>query len=237
MKRIAIIFSILLLVSAGFYIFQKEREERYNGQTIVPEHSKDVPLYKGLKPDGNPEYVIQGDHWEEILDYYKKTLPEYGWHEVFIQVSDLEAGDGSGFISTWEKEGQSWDLYINAGYFMNTNQTEVVFDKRKRMTSTAWIENQPVSICINEQPERSKDCFEMKDDETITKIIRMVNEAFDWNTEVYPYEGRSTIEFGTLQVEVYYDLEKGIYFVSDKGTKWMKPEKEFFETTRISKEY
>jgi hypothetical protein len=237
LKRIAIIFSILLLVSAGLYIFQKEREERYKGQTIIPEQSKDVPLYKGLRPDGTPEYVIQGDHWEEILAFYKKSLPDNGWHEVFIQVSDLEAGDGSGFMSTWAKKGQPWDLYISAGHFKNMNQTEVIFDKRKKMTSTAWIENQPVSICINEQPERSKNCYEMTDDETITKIIRMVNEAFDWDKDIYLYEGRSRIEFGALQVEVYYDLEKGIYLVSDKGTKWMKPEREFFETTRISKEY
>lgn len=237
MKRMVLVIFSLLLVAGGLYIFQKEREERYEGQSFIPERSKDVPLYKGLRPDGSPEYVIEGDHWEEILAYYKKVLPENGWEEDFIQSSKYHNEDGAGFMSSWHKKDQQWELYIGAGYFKNQNQTEVIFDKRERMISTVWIEEQPESICINEQPERSKDCFEITDKKTISEITSMVNGAFDWDKEWTAYDGKSTIEFGAFHVEVYYDLNKGIYLVSNKGTKWMKPETEFFETTRISKEY
>lgn len=237
MKRTLLVIFSLLLVAGGFFIFQKERDERYAGQSFIPERSKDVPLYKGLSPEGSPEYVIEGDHWEEILAFYKKVLPENGWEEVYIQSSDNHNEDGAGFMSSWHKKGQQWELYIGAGYFRNQNQTEVIFDKRERMTASAWIEKQPESICINEQPERSKDCFKITDKKTISEIISLINGAFDQNKEWTPYEGKSTIEAGSFLIEVYYDLDKGIYLVSDKGTKWMKPEKEFFESTRISKEY
>lgn len=237
MKRTILVILGLLLVAGGFFIFQREREERYAGQSFIPERSKDVPLYKGLSPDGSPEYVIEGDHWEEILAYYKKVLPEHGWEKVSIQSSNNHNEDGAGFMSTWHKKEQKWELYIGAGYFKNQNQTEVIFDKRERMIATAWIEKQPESICINEQPERSKDCFKINDKKTISDIISMINGAFDQNKERTPYGGKSTIEVGSFHIEVYYDLDKGIYLVSDKGTKLMKPEKEFFESTRISKEY
>lgn len=227
----------VILAAGALYFYQKEREERYGGKSFIPERSEDVPLYLGLKPHRDPGYTIEGDHWQEVLSFYKKVLPENGWTEIFIQSSDQPEEDGAGFISAWQKEGQEWELAINGAYFENMDQTEVIFDKIEKMTSTKWIENQPEAICINEQPDRSKDCFEMTDEQTITQIIGLVNGANDLQKEEILYEGKSKIDFGSLTVEVFYDLDKGIYLVSEKGTKWLKPEKEFFVLTRISKEY
>jgi hypothetical protein len=236
LKKTAIVVIFIMIFAGGFYIYQKENEKRYNGMNFIPEHSKDVPLFKGLKPEST-EYTIDGEYWEEILSFYKRELPEHGWKEISIHSSPDSSEDGAGFMSIWQKEGQKWELTINASYFHNDNQTEVIFDKREKISATNWIENEPVEICINEQPDRSEECFKMTNQQTISKIIELVNGAIDWNKERTPYNGVSMIDFGSISVEVYYELDKGIYFVSDKGTKWMKPEKEFFELTRISKEY
>jgi hypothetical protein len=236
LKKTAIVIFFILLFAGGFYVYHQEQKERYNGMTFIPEHSEDVPLYKGLKPK-SPEYTIDGDSWEDILSFYKRVLPEHGWKEIYVQSSPDSSEDGAGFMSAWQKEGQEWELTINASYFHCNNQTEVVFDKREKISATNWIENEPVEICINEQPDRSDDCFKMTDKSTISKIVELVNSASDWNRERTPYSGISTIDFGSVSVEVYYEMDKGIYFVSEKGTKWMKPEQEFFELSRISKEY
>jgi hypothetical protein len=231
------IFISFLLIAGGLFFYLKERQERYDGLTFIPERSDDVPLYEGLQPNGAPGYIMSGDHWQDIMAFYQKVLPKNGWTEVFVQSSGNSTKDGAGFISAWQKEGQDWELTIDAGYFENTNQTEVSFDKRDRIITTKWIENQPDTICINEQPDRGDDCFPISDQHTISQIIELINGAMDWDKDPILYEGKSVLTAGSFNVQVYYDLEKGILLVSDKGTKWMKPEKEFFELTRISKEY
>lgn len=235
-KGIIFVF-ILILVVGGWFFYQNERESRYVGQSIIPERTDDIPLYDELKHDGSPAYVVEGNHWEEVLNFYKKELPENGWTLEYIHSSGNDHDDGTGFMSTWRKPGQGWELSIDAGYFQSQNRTEVIFDKRKILTATTWIENSPEVICINEQPDRSEDCFRITDKQTIEEIVKLVNSANDWEKDPILYQGKSTMNFGTFTVEVYYDLDKGIYLVSNKGIKWMKPEQEFFEQTRISKEY
>jgi uncharacterized protein with PQ loop repeat len=236
-KHIFFILISLFLISGGLFFYFQERQERYDGLSFIPERSKDVPLYEGLKPNGAPGYIMSGDHWQDIMSFYRTVLPKNGWIEVYIQSSGASTEDGAGFLSAWQKEGQDWELTIDAGYYENTDRTEVTFDKRERITSSKWIANQPDTICINEQPDRGDDCFPISDQHAISQIIELINGAMDWKKEQILYDGKSVLTAGSLNIQVSYDLEKGILLVSDKGTKWMKPEKEFFELTRISKEY
>ena len=235
-KGIIFVFALSLVV-AGWFFYQKERELKYDGQTIIPERTDDIPLYDELKHDGSPAYFVEGNHLKDVLNYYKEVLPQNGWRLEFMHSYENGQDDGTGFMSTWRKPEQEWELSIDSGYFMSQNRTEVIFDKRKILTSNTWIGNSPKVICINEQPDRSENCFSMTDKETIEKIVILINSATDWDKDLILYQGKSTMEFGNFTVEVYYDLDKGIHLVSDKGTKWMKPEPEFFELTRISKEY
>lgn len=236
-KHIFFIVISILLLAGGVFVYFTERQERYDGLSFIPEKSDDVPLYEGLKPNGAPGYFISGDHWQNIMAFYQTVLPKNGWTEVFVQSSKNSSEDGAGFISAWQKEGQDWELTINAAYFENSNRTDVTFDKTDRIITSKWIENQPDELCINEQPDRGDDCFPITDQHTIGEIIGLINGAMDWTKGQMLYDGKSLITAGSLNIQVFYDLEKGIYLVSDKGTKWMKPEKEFFELTRISKEY
>ncbi|CAM4017866.1 hypothetical protein [Mesobacillus thioparans] len=234
--RIPGLILFILLFAAIFVYFQHMRTEKYEGLDLIPERTEDIPLYSGLEAD-SPVYKIKGDHWDEILNFYEHALPQNGWNLIMKQASSDPAEDGAGFISNWEKEGRKWVLSISASYFRNTDQTEVTFDKTEPLKAAKWINSDVPEVCINEQPERSEDCFKMTDRKTIDRIGEMINQAPEAGGHQLFYKNKSTIEFGDLKIMVYYDLEKGIYFVSDKGTKWMKPEREFFELTRISKEY
>lgn len=226
---------IILLIVGGVFYFQKKQEEKYNGLPIIPEHTTDIPLYSGLKP-ASPVYTTEGDHWQEIKSFYERELPENGWSLTMSQVSSDTTEDGAGFTSYWKKESTPWVLSVSAAYFKNLNQTEVVFDKREQLKAVSWIDGEVSEICINEQPDRSDECYKMNDKQTIERIISFVNRAIETDEQIH-YNGKSVIDFGSIKMDVYYDLEKGIYFVSDKGAKWMKPENEFFELTKISKEY
>ena len=224
-----------MLIVGGVFYFQKKQEEKYHGLPIIPERTTDIPLYTGLKP-ASPVYTTEGDHWEEVKSFYERELPENGWSLTMSQASSDNTEDGAGFTSYWKKENTSWVLSVSAAYFKNLNQTEVVFDKREEQKAVSWIDGEVSEICINEQPDRSDECYKMNDKQTIERILSFVNGALETDAQIY-YNGKSVIDFGSMKIDVYYDLEKGIYFVSEKGTKWMKPEKEFFELTRISKEY
>ena len=234
-------FTVLLIpffiLAGGFLYYYEVYFAKYKGMTFIPEQSDNVPLYDGLEPDGNRVYIIAGNHWKEIISFYQTELQKTGWNEVYVQSSESPYEDGAGFISAWEKDGQEWGLSIQAGYYEQTNQTEVLFDKSDKWISSVWYQEIPESICINEQPERGQECFELTDQAAITQIIELINGAMDWNEEQVPYSGKSEIYIDSGALKIFYNLEKGIYIVSDQGTKWMKPEKEFFELTRISKEY
>lgn len=228
--------SLVLMLVIIFSYYQQKQQEKYSGLDLIPEQTEDIPLYRGLEPE-SPIYKIKGNVWEEILQFYEEELPKNGWSRIVVQASQDSAEDGAGFISNWEKKGTNWVLSISGGYFKGSNATEVIFEKREPLKAIKWIENDVSVICINEQPDRGDDCFKMTDQQTIEQISAIINSASEANNEQIYYNEKSIIDFGTLKVTVYYDLENGIYFVSDRGAKWMKPEKEFFELTRISKEY
>jgi prolyl-tRNA synthetase len=234
--KYALILFIILFLAGGFFYFQKKQEEKYIGFSIIPERTEDIPLYSGLEP-ASPVYTTEGDHWEEIMHFYENELPNNEWSLAMLQASSDKTEDGAGFISYWEKEDTPWVLTISAAYYKNSNITEVVFDKREQTKSIKWIGNEVSEVCINEQPDRSVDCFKITEKQTIEKIIAMINDSLEADAEPVFYNEKSVIDFGSISIDVYYDLEKGIYFVSDQGVSWMKPEREFFELTRISKEY
>ncbi|RSD25437.1 hypothetical protein [Mesobacillus subterraneus] len=234
-KKYATMLAIILLIPGGIYFYQQAQASKYEGMTFIPEQSDDVPLYRGLKAE-SPIYKIKGNKWEDIMVFYQQELPKNGWAEEMMQVSS-DFSDGAGFISTWRKEHQGWELSIRAAFYKNTNQTEVLFDKKEPKQAFDWIKGEPSEICINEQPDRSDECYPIIESEVILKIAELINSASEADMEQIPYNEKSIIEIGPLKIEVYYDLEKGIYLVSEKGEKWMKPETEFFQLTRISKEY
>lgn len=234
--KTGVLILIILSFFGGLFYFQIKQEEKYEGLAIIPERTEDIPLYSELKP-ASPIYRAEGDQWEEIKQFYEKELPNNGWRLIMSQSSATNTEDGAGFTSFWKKDNTSWVLSISAAYYKNLNQTEVVFDKREGLRADRWIEMEVSEICINEQPDRSDECFKMKDKQVIGQVISMINGALEADRQQVYYTGKSVIDFGSLKVDVYYDLEEGIYFVSDRGAKWMKPEKEFFELTKISKEY
>lgn len=234
--KLALLILIILLIVGGVFYFQKKQAEKYNGLPIIPERTTDIPLYSGLKP-ASPVYTTEGNQWEEILHFYENELPKNGWSLTMSQTSSDNSEDGAGFTSYWKKENTPWVLSISAAYFTSLNQTEVVFDKSEGLKAEPWIDVEASEICINEQPDRSDECFKMTDNQTIGQIISLINGALEVDPQQIYYNGKSVIDFGGISIDVYYDLEKGVYFVSDKGAKWMKPEKEFFELTKISKEY
>lgn len=229
-----ILFLLLVAVIIGYY--QQKQQEKHAGLDLVPEQTKDIPLYPGLEAE-SPMYKIKGNHWAEIMQFYEEELPENGWSRIMVQESKDSAEDGAGFLSQWEKKGTTWVLSISGGYFKASDETEVIFKKTKPLKAIKWIETDLSGICINEQPDRSDDCYQMTDKQTIEKVSQLINSAPEAESDPIYYNDKSVINFGALTVTVYYDLEKGIYFVSDRGAKWMKPEREFFELTRISKEY
>ncbi|WP_226641898.1 hypothetical protein [Mesobacillus subterraneus] len=230
-----LILCIVLIVFLIGYLQQKQ-QEKYKGLELIPEQTEDIPLYTGLKPE-SPVYKIKGDYWADIMHFYEKELPKKGWSEVMIQASQNSDEDGAGFISNWEKKGTSWVLSISGGYFQASDQTEVIFEKRKPLKSIKWVETDVTEVCVNEQPDRTDDCFSLTDQQVIKRIIELINSAPEAENQQIYYNEKSVIDFRTFKITVYYDLEKGIYLVSERGTKWMKPEREFFQLTRISKEY
>lgn len=230
------LFLFILLIGSLIGYSQQKQQEKYKGLDLIPEQTADIPLYRGLKPD-SPVYKIKGDHWADIMNFYEKELQEKGWSQLMVQASQDSAEDGAGFISNWEKEGTNWILSISGGYFKATDQTEVIFEKREALKAMKWIETDVSQICINEQPDRSDDCFALTDKQAIERISELINTAPEAENQQVYYNEKSVLNFRSFKITVYYDLEKGIFFVSDRGTKWMEPEREFFELTRISKEY
>jgi hypothetical protein len=226
----------VLLFAAILIYFQQNQKEKYEGLDLIPERTDDIPLYKGLEAD-SPVYKIEGNHWSEVMKFYEEELPQNGWSLIMQQASSDSNEDGAGFTSSWEKKGTDWALAFSGSYFINMDQTEVTFDRTVPIKAAKWVESEVPDVCINEQPDRSDDCFKLTDEKIISQIREMINEAPEAGNQQLLYKEKSIIKFGALIITVYYDLDNGIYLVSEKGTKWMKPEKEFFELTRISKEY
>lgn len=122
-KSIVITCVIFAFLVSGFSIYSYMKEKnRYTGQTVVPEKRDDLPLYEGLEFQEH-EYMLKGNHWYTVYEFYKEKLPENGWKLIHKQAS-LEASGG--FIMSWEKDDK--ELWINGGWNTNENETEIIFD-------------------------------------------------------------------------------------------------------------
>lgn len=226
---------VVVLVVVSWFAYQKKTDDTYQGMSIIPEQHKDIPLYKGLNPT-NSRYIIKGNYWKEIYAFYLHELPRLNWKIEYKDstLNDNDAGNdwAGGFNSRWIKEGFDGELWIWSHYNQLEDQTEVVFDKHSIYNSTTWIHNVPSSICIYESENENK-CVEINDNTKLEGVVGLINNAIDWKEERLPRSRTSFIDFGSIRVKVYYESDKEIYFVSEKGTKLMKPEREFFELTNL----
>jgi hypothetical protein len=235
-KSLLLSVGIAILIAMSWFAYHKVTDDTYEGMSIIPEQHKDIPLFEDLKPTDH-NYVIKGYHWEEIYDFYMSKLPSLGWKVEHAQSAlddnDVE-NDWSGFYSRWRKEGFDGELWISANYNQIDEKTEVTFDKTPIYKSTSWIEELPNNICIYETLNQ-EGCFVIDDKTKVEGIKTLINKAMDWDDKKLPNrEKTSVIDFGNIEIKVYYGNDKEIYFQSKKGMKIMKPEHEFFELTNLS---
>lgn len=237
MKKInwLIFVVILVLIAVGCYVYQKITDDTYEGMSIIPENHEDIPIFEGLKPTESV-YVIEGNHWIEIYEFYFKELPKLGWNVEYegsaLNDNDPD-NDWGGFHSGWRKDGFDGELVISAHFNQDEEQTVVIFDKTPINNATTWISDIPESICIYQSINDEK-CSEIQDKIKIRQIASFINDAIDWNEKILPRGKSSVIDFGDMNIKVLYENEKEIYFQSEKGTKIMKPEPDFFRITNIS---
>lgn len=235
-KSLLLYVCIAIIMAMGWFFFQKLTDDTYEGMSIIPEQHQDIPLFEGMKPT-NHQYVIKGNHWEDVYNFYMSKLPSLGWkieHEQSALGDANNENDWSGFYSRWRKEGFDGELWISASYNQLDEETEVIFDKTPIYTSTSWIEESPKNICIYETPNDEK-CYKIDDQSKIEEIKALINKAVDRDKEQIPNQGKtSLLEFGNIKIKAYYGNGKDIYFQSEKGIKIMKPESEFFKLTNLS---
>ncbi|BCB03834.1 hypothetical protein [Bacillus sp. KH172YL63] len=235
-KSLFLSVGITLLIAISWFALHKLTDDTHENMSIIPEQHKDIPLFENLKPAGH-YYVIKGNHWEDIYDFYMSKLPSLGWkmERAKSALDDIDAeNDASGFDSHWSKEGFDGELWISATYNQLDDKTEVIFDRTPINQSTSWIEEVPNNICIHESLNQ-EDCFVIDDRTKVEGIKQLINKAIDRDYEMVPTrEKTSVIDFGNIEINVYYGNDKEIYFQSKKGTKIMKPEPEFFELTNLS---
>lgn len=236
-KKFFILFgSVAIFIFLGGFTYQKVTDDTYEGMSIIPEQHKDIPLFEGLESTRS-QYVIKGNRWEDIYNFYTNELPKLGWKVEYEQSAlddDHHENDWSGFYSLWRKEGFDGELRVSASYNQYDEKTEVMFDKIPIYKSTSWIEDLPDSICVYETLKDEK-CVEINDKSKIKEIKSLINKAVDWEKEELPQrKNTSVVVFGNLEIKVYYESDKEIYFHSKKGLKMMKPELEFFELTNLS---
>jgi len=227
---------IAILIAMGWFAYQEVTDDTYEGMSIIPEQHKDIPLFEGLKPTRH-QYLIKGNRLEDIYEFYMRKLPSLGWN-VEHEQSALDDNDTenhwSSFYSQWRKEGFDGELWISAGYNQFDEKTEVIFDKIPIYKATSWIEEVPNNICIYETLNDEK-CYEIHDKSRVEEIKTLINKSTDFEKEEFPIQEKiSVIDFGNIEITIYYGNDKEIYFKSEKGIKIMKPESEFFELTNLS---
>ncbi|SFA81557.1 MULTISPECIES: hypothetical protein [unclassified Bacillus (in: firmicutes)] len=234
-KRTFFAAVVVLLVAGGWFGYLKMTDDTYEGMSIIPEQHDDIPLFEGLEPTRS-NYVIEENRWNDVYDFYFEKLPELGWKNDYVQTAlddEDSENDWGGFQSRWTKLGFEGELTISASYNKFDEQTEVMFDQTPIYYTSTWINKVPESICIY-QNSNNRDCSVIKDRGKIQKIVSLINDAIDWEGKALPREKASTIDFGEIDIKVLYEKEKEVYFQSEKGLKFMKPEPEFFELTGIS---
>ncbi|MGD6777668.1 hypothetical protein [Sutcliffiella horikoshii] len=239
MKKGNLVFfgTAVILMILGWFSYDKITDDAYEGMTIIPEQQKDIPLYGGLKASRS-QYEIEGDRWEDIYSFYLQELPKHGWKVEYIQSAlddEDEENDWSGFYSLWRKEGFEGELKISSHYQSFEEKTEVSFDKYPVIITTPWVKDTPANICIYATLEDSN-CSKIIDKSKIIEIQSLINNAIDREKEdqLPNRKKASIIDFGGMEIKVYYESDKEIYFLSEKGWKVMKPEPTFFELTNLT---
>jgi hypothetical protein len=224
---------IAILFTAGWYGYHAATDDTYEGMSIIPEKTKDIPLYPGLEPTRS-DYVMEGDSWREVVAFYEKQLPKHGWN-LRMKGSSLDdedpKNDWSGAYSEWTKG--DFELRVGASYNQWENQTEVMFDRTPILHSSVWIKQAPASLCIHANSLRS-DCEKVSDPSEITAIIHFINNAYDSKEKAPSYKNEGRIDFGTFDVYFYYQESEEIILWSEKGVKIMKPEPEFLALLKSS---
>lgn len=226
---------IVSLVAGGRFIYIKMTDDTYEGMSIIPEQHDDIPLIEGMEPT-RTQYIIEGDRWKDVYDFYFEKLPDLGWKNEYFHSAlgdDDPENDWGGFDSRWTKNGFEGELSISASYDKFDEQTEVMFDQNPIFHSTTWIDEVPESICVY-KGTANQDCKVIKDKAKILKIAEFINDAIDWNEKALTNKKAIIIDFGEISINVFYEKEKGIYFKSEKGLKFMKPEPEFLELIDLS---
>ncbi|MEK4670837.1 hypothetical protein [Niallia sp. FSL R7-0271] len=129
MKKIVLLIAItIIVIFAGSLVYIQLTDETYKGMSIIPEQHEDIPLFKGLEPT-RVNYVSNGDHLNEVYEYYVNKLPELGWKSEYIS-SEFD-DENPGFYSRWTKQGFEGELTILGSYNTFEKQTEVSFDQQK----------------------------------------------------------------------------------------------------------
>lgn len=188
MRKRWIIFVIIALSIVSWFAYQKITDDTYKAMSIIPEKRTDIPLFKGLKPTSH-NYIMEGDHWTEIFNFYMIVLPRNGWKvHSFLNTNNTE-NNGNGFTSWWVKEGFDGKLMVSAYYEQIEKQTEVIFDKQKMVNSTTGS---------------SKSAPNVNSDELdLTKLSEFAAEKF-------------SEYMGTLNIESYEVGETRIEYRSSK---------------------
>jgi hypothetical protein len=211
--------ALIILVVIGFIVYQKIKDDPYEGMSVIPEQRKDIGLYKKLElKDGH--YVVKKNHLKEIHKFYLKNLQKSGWELEYDEVFK------SGFMSRWTKPNQG-KLNISGGYSHNDNQTEVRFDLYFPPAATKWFSINPSKVEVMNANKVTKKIIKNK--KQINQLINFIDkDAYDTKEQSLGDFFRY-LKIDNLEIKIYYKKNNPIYFVSEKGTKMMKPEKEIID--------
>ncbi|PLR78130.1 hypothetical protein CU633_06310 [Bacillus sp. V3-13] len=227
-----ILLFIAVIALTIWFFYLKVIDNRHAGMSIIPEQEDDIPLFEGLEPNEH-DYVLAGNRVNDIYDFYERELPKNGWKVSQKPILEMNQDNHeSSFYSQWKKSGFDGELSVSAHYNKQEGRTEVVFDKTPIHTFTTWITKIPDHICIYGNSP-NEECTEINDKDTINEIVYFINHAIDWDKKASSREKISEIDFGNLKVNVSFGADRAIYLQSDKGTKYMKPEREFLELLNI----
>jgi len=127
-KPVFLMAITIIIIFAGSLVYIKMTDDTYQGMSIIPEQEKDIPLFKGLEPT-RANYVSDGNHLNEVYEFYVNKLPDLGWKSEFIESKFDDKYPG--FYSRWTKQGFEGELTIFGSYNKFEKQTEVSFDQQK----------------------------------------------------------------------------------------------------------
>lgn len=218
-KRIVLSFVFILLIISSVAIYKYVLEkDRYSSVSIVPENRNDLPLYDGLEFQEN-HYLIKGNHWNNIYEFYRDTLPNHGWKLVFKQASIEDSG---GFMLRFQKKDK--ELHIGGGWNPYANETETTFDLNPVLHKTMWIDQKPRSICVYLN-KNAVNCNKITDQNKIEQFIKMVDEDAVNKDDAPLQKEFGIVDVNGEKIEIHYDpLLPSFTLKKADERKQMKPE-------------